>query len=82
MLPAPPGWPREFSLTPRSKTCGISLISRSVETAVDRSISSRPSAIIAEPTGAVPRSRVPVTMISLKAEPAAGVSVAWSWAKA
>src|SRR5688572_14406236 len=84
MLPLPPDWPREFSETPRSKFCGISLIMRSTVTALELSISSRPSEITVEPTGATPRRRLPVTTISPSASPAtaAASSSAWSWAAA
>ena len=39
-----PDWAREFSDTPRSKFCGISLMRRSVVTAAEVSIGSRPPA--------------------------------------
>jgi hypothetical protein len=74
MLPLPPDWPREFSDTPRSKFCGISLIMRSTVTALEFSISSRPSEITVEPTGATPRKRLPVTTISPLASAAAGTA--------
>src|SRR5690606_28827485 len=74
MLPEPPDWAREFSETPRSKFCGISLISRSVVTAGDDSIESRPSEITVDPTGAAPRTRLPVTTISLVGAMLSGTS--------
>ena len=67
MLPAPPVWPREFSLTPRSKTCGSSLIARSIVTWPEATMSSRPSATTDEPTGATARRRLPVTTTSEEA---------------
>src|SRR5690606_18415938 len=43
---------------------GISLIKRSVVTAAEPSIVSRPSEMTVDPTGAAPRTRLPVTTIS------------------
>ncbi len=64
MLLDPPDWPRELSEMPRLKTCGSCWISCVVVTAPEASTSARLIATTDEPTGAAPRTRLPVTTMS------------------
>ena len=74
----PPDWPRAFSETPRLNTCGSSCSSWVVVTALEVAISSRPTAIRAEPTGGVPRMRLPVTTTSSTLASAAAPAAVWA----
>ncbi len=72
MLPEPPDCPREFSDTPRLKTCGSFWISAVVEAARTVRCPARDTVVTVEPTGTAPRIRLPVTTISSRSPASAG----------
>jgi hypothetical protein len=79
MLPEPPDCPREFSETPRLKTCGSFWISAVVVSGAASSMSSRETSVTEEPTGAVPRMRLPVTTISSRLVGVAAARGSLTW---